>query len=126
MNLNFLCSLNYLYFTSYWTGSAASAVGATDKGVGCSLHGGTTFGLVEVEATSTSDLGFVPFAGWATSSPGMLLAMSSWRTSITHYAETCSATNLVCGSKLSLSNWMSSVLKLSAYLMQIVAKSRFE
>ena len=51
--------------------------------------------------------------------------MSSRRTSITHYAETCSATNLACGSKLSPSDWISSVLKPSTYPLQIVAKSRF-
>ena len=50
--------------------------------------------------------------------------MSSQRASITHYAETCSATNLACGSKLSPSDWMSSVLKPSAYPLQIVAKFR--
>ena len=43
MNLNFLHLLNYLYFTSYWGGSVASAVGATGEDVGCSLPGGTTF-----------------------------------------------------------------------------------
>ena len=77
MNLNFLLSLNYLYFTSYWTGLAASAVGATDEGAGCSLLGGTTFGSVETGATFTSDPGSVPSIGWAASSPHMLLAMSS-------------------------------------------------
>ena len=46
MNLNFLRSLNYLYFTSYWTSPAASADGATDEGAGCSIPGGTTFGSV--------------------------------------------------------------------------------
>ena len=45
--------------------------------------------------------------------------------SITHYVETCSATNFACGSKLSPSDWMSSVLQLSAYPLQMVAKSRF-
>ena len=63
MNLNFLCSLNYLYFISYWTGSVASAVGATGEGVGCSLPGGTTFASVEARATSTSDLGSMPSIG---------------------------------------------------------------
>ena len=62
MNLNFFHSLNYLYFTSYWTGSAAFAVGATDEGAGCSLPGDTTFGSVEARATSTSDPGSVPSA----------------------------------------------------------------
>ena len=50
--------------------------------------------------------------------------MSSWWASITHYDETCSATNLACGSKLSPSDWMSSVLKPLAYPLQIVEKSR--
>ena len=125
MNLNFLRSLNYLYFTSYWTGPAASAVGATNEGAGCSLPSGTTFGSVKAGATFTSDPGCAPFAGWAESSPRMLLTMSSRWTSITHWAETCSATNLACGSKPSLIYWMSSVLKPSAYPLQMVAKSRF-
>ena len=63
MNLNFLCSLNYLYFTSYWTSSVASVVGATGEGVGCSLPSGTTFGSVEAGAMSTSDPGSVPSIG---------------------------------------------------------------
>ena len=60
MNLNFLRSLNYLYFTSYWTGAAAAAAGATGEGAGCSLPGGTTFGSIEGRATFTSDLGSAP------------------------------------------------------------------
>ena len=123
--LNFLHLLNYLYFTSYWGCPAASAVGAIGEGAGGSLPGGTTFGSIEAGAMSTSDPGSVPSAGWATSSQRMLLAMSSRRTSITHYAETCSAINLACGSKHSLGIWMSSVLKPSAYPLQIVVKSRF-
>ena len=51
--------------------------------------------------------------------------MSSRRASVTHCAETCSDTNLACGSKLSLSDWMSSVLKPLAYPLYIVAKSMF-
>ena len=66
--LKLFASTNYLYFTSYWGGSAASAVGVTGGGAGCSLPGGTTFGSVEAEAMSTPDLGSVPSAGWATSS----------------------------------------------------------
>ena len=62
-NLNFLHLLNYLYLTSYWGGSAASAIGATDEGVGGSLLGGTTFGSVEAEAMSTSDPGSAPSTG---------------------------------------------------------------
>ena len=63
MNLNFLCSLNYLYFTSYWTNSAASAVSATNEGACCSLLGRTTFGSGEAGVMSTSDLGSVPSVG---------------------------------------------------------------
>ena len=63
MNLNFLHLLNYLYFTNYWGGTAASAVGATDEGLGCSLPGWVTFGSVEGGAMSTSDPGSVPSAG---------------------------------------------------------------
>ena len=55
MNLNFLRSLNYLYFTSYWTGLVASTVGATDEGAGCSLPSGMTFGSVRARAMFTSD-----------------------------------------------------------------------
>ena len=61
--LKFLHLLNYSYLTSYWGCPAASAVGATDEGTGCSLPGWTTFGLVEGRATSTSDPGFMPSAG---------------------------------------------------------------
>ena len=61
--LNFLHLLNYLYFTSYWGCSAASAVGATSEGTGCSLPGETTFGSIEARAMSTSDPGFMPSAG---------------------------------------------------------------
>ena len=125
MNLIFLHLLNFLYFTNYWGGSAASVVGATGKGSGCSLPGETTFGSVEAGVMSTSDPSPVPSTGWVTSSQRTLLVMSSRRTSITHCAETCFATNLACGSKLSLSVWMSFVLKLSAYPLHIVAKSRF-
>ena len=125
MNLNFLRLLNYSYFTSYWAGSAASAVGTAGEGTGCSLLGGTTFGSVEAGAMSTSDLGSMSSVGQATSSRRTLLAMSSQRTSITHCVETCSSTNLTCGSKFSPSVWMSSVLKPSAYPLQIVVKSRF-
>ena len=50
--------------------------------------------------------------------------MSTRRASITHYAETCSATNFACGSKLSPSYWMSSALQPSAYTLQMVVKSR--
>ena len=103
----------------------AFAVGTTDEGVGCSLPSGTTFGSAEGRTTSTFDPGSVPSTGWAMSSRRTLLAMSSWRTSITHCVETCSATNLACGSKLSPSDWMSSVLKPSAYPLQIGMKSRF-
>ena len=67
MNLNFLHLLNYLYFTSYWGGPVASAVGATGEGMGCSIPGGTTFGSIEARAMSTSDLRSVPSVGWATS-----------------------------------------------------------
>ena len=63
MNLNFLRLLNYSYFTSYWAGSAASAVGATGEGTCGSLLGGTTFGSVEARATSTPDPGSMPSAG---------------------------------------------------------------
>ena len=65
--LNFLHLLNNLYFTSYWGYPAASAVGATGEGTGCSLPGWMTFSSVEGRAMSTSDLGSVPSAGWATS-----------------------------------------------------------
>ena len=73
----------------------------TGEGVGCSLPGGTTFGSVEAGATFTSDPGSTLSADWAVSSLRMLLAISSQRTSITHWAETCSATDLACGNKLS-------------------------
>ena len=62
-NLNILHLLNYLYFTSYWAGSMASAVGATGEGTGYSLPGGMTFGSVEGRAMSTSDPGSVPSIG---------------------------------------------------------------
>ena len=125
MNLNFFHLLNILYFTSYWGGSVASAVGTTGEGAGCSLPGGTSFGSVDAGAMSTSDPGFMSSTGWAMSPRRTLLAMSSRWTSITHYVETCSATNLACGSKLSPCVWMSSVLKPLVYPLQIVVKSMF-
>ena len=83
-----------------------------------------TFGSVEGGATFTSNLGSTPSIGWAMSSWRVPSATLTWRASITHCAETCSATNYVCGSKLSLSEWMSAALQLSAYPLQMVVKSR--
>ena len=93
----------------------ASDDGNTDEGVGCSLPGGTTFGSIGAEAMFPPEPGFVLSAGLEASSPRMLQAMSSWRTSITHSIETYSDTDRTCGSKLSPIDWMSPMLRPSAY-----------
>ena len=52
--------------------------------------------------------------------------MLARRCSITHCAETCSATIYAHGSKLSPSTWMASGLQSSAYPLQMAAKSWLE
>ena len=65
--LNSLHLLNYVYFIGYWGYPAASAVGATGEGTGCSLLDWTTFGSVEGGTMSTSDPGSAQSVGWVTS-----------------------------------------------------------
>ena len=107
---------NYLFllFHANYGYLTASAVGTTGESRGCSSSGRTTFG---------SELGSMPFVGSATSAwcaPSVVFAR---RASITHYVETCSATNCACGSKLSPSAWMASGLQPSAYPRQMATKS---
>ena len=108
--------LKYFYSKNFYYGSmVALATGLTSEGRGCSSSDWATFGSVGGRVTPASDLGSMSSAGWATSSWCMLAAMSARRASITHYTETCLATNFACGSKLSPSEWMSSTLQPSAY-----------
>ena len=113
----------YFYSNFYYGCPTASADGATEEDKGCSPSDGATLGSIEGGAMFASNPGSALSADWATSSwraPSTALAR---RASITHSAETCSATNCACGSKLSPSAWMESGLQPSAYPLQMAAKS---
>ena len=110
MNLS-LTYIDYFFYSKYYCGCpTASATGSTGEDKGCSVSDGTMFGSVEGGATFTSNPGYTPSTGWATSSWRVPSAMFARRASITHCAETCSATHCACGSKLSPREWMSSTL----------------
>ena len=109
MNLSFTCA-NYFYSKYYYGRPVASADGATGEGRGCSLSGWMMFSSVGGGAMFTFDPGSTPSTSWATSTRLVPSAVFAQRASITHCTETCSTTNCACGSKLSPSAWMASVL----------------
>ena len=123
MNLSFTFT-NCFYSKFYYGRPAASANGAVDKDKGCSLADRMMFGSVGGETMLVSDPVSTPSTGWMTSSWCMPSATLERRASITHYAETCSATIYAYGTKLSPSVWMASALQPSAYPLQMVVKSR--
>ena len=74
-----------------------------------------TFGLVGGKMTLASDPAFAASVGWTTSSRRTSATMVERRASITHCTVTCSATTYACGTKLSPSVWISSMLHPSTY-----------
>ena len=109
MNLTFTFA-NYFYSKYYYGRLAASADDATDEDKGCSLSDRATFGSVGGRTTLASDPVSTPSIGWMTSSWRTPSATLEQRASITHCAETCSATIYAYGTKLFPSTWMASTL----------------
>ena len=100
MNLSFTFT-NCFYSKFYCGRPAASADGVVNKDKGCSLANRMTFGSVGGGTMLVSDLVSTPSASWMMSSWRTPLATLAWRASITHCAETCSATIYMYGTKLS-------------------------
>ena len=77
MNLS-LTYIDYFIYSKYYCGCpVASAAGSNDEDKSYAISDGTTFGSVEGRATFTSNPGYTPSTGWATSSwrvPSAMLA----------------------------------------------------